>query len=88
MRNPFFKPIAASAFVLALYLAFFLWSVLQGAAKLPEDARPAPGARSNFEVELDLFWNRSMLYCSDFPRLLYELVREFYICCHGSASFE
>ena len=52
MRNPYFKPIAASAFVLALYLAFFIWSLLQGAAKLPEDARPAPGARGNFEVEL------------------------------------
>jgi len=52
IRNPFFKPIAASALVLALYMAFLLWSVLQGAAKLPEDARPAPGARGNFEVEL------------------------------------
>jgi hypothetical protein len=51
-RSPFFKPLAASACVLALYLVFLLWSVLQGMAKLPEDARPAPGARGNFEVEL------------------------------------
>ncbi len=51
-RSPLFKPITASAFVLALYLAFLLWSVLQGSAKLPESARPAPGARGNFEVEL------------------------------------
>ena len=51
-RSPFFKPVAASACVLVLYLAFHLWSVLQGETKLPEDARPAPGMGVNFEVEL------------------------------------
>lgn len=51
-RSPFLKPVAASACVLALYLVFLLWSVLQGTTKLPEDARPAYGARDSFEVEL------------------------------------
>ncbi len=51
-HNPLFKPVAATAFVLLLYLVYHLWLDMQGAAKLGQNAIPGAGARGNYQVVL------------------------------------
>jgi len=47
-----FRPVAITLALLFAALAWQVWMMAQGGAKLPEDQRPAPGMRANYEVLL------------------------------------
>jgi hypothetical protein len=52
MRHPLFRPFAITLAMLFAALAWQLWGVVQGNAKLPEDQLPVTGAQANYEVLL------------------------------------
>jgi hypothetical protein len=50
VRHPLFRPFAITLALLLATLAWQLWMVVQGSAKLPEEQRPVAGTHANYEV--------------------------------------